>query len=123
MQRVIGIFRKIKLPLRWKLLGSFLLVNAVLLVALAIALIAIAGSISTIERLRNSQARVNQLTNIKLNQVKLVNSALDYMWSKNADRLIVYEASRVSLNKELVAYHPTLDQQTAYIDLNKEITA
>jgi methyl-accepting chemotaxis protein len=121
MRRLIRLFQELKLSLRWKLLTGFLLVNAVLLVALALVFAVLIGSVGTIQNLQSSRIRVNQITSIKLDQNKLVNSALDYMWSKNLDRLDTYEASRVNLNKELAAYQPTPANQATYDDLKKEI--
>jgi methyl-accepting chemotaxis protein len=93
------------------------------LVALAVAFVAISGSISSLESLRDSRTRVNQIASIKLSQTKMVNSALDYMWSKNTDRLNEYEGNRVTLNKELASYQPPNEQKTTYQDLVKENTA
>lgn len=121
MQKLVSFFQVVNLTLRWKLLGGFLLVNAVLLLALALAFVAISGNVGTIENLQNSQVRVNQLATIELDQNKLVNSALDYMWSKNTDRLIVYENSRVKLNKEFAGFKPTAAQQATYAELKREI--
>lgn len=121
MQKLVSFFQVVNLTLRWKLLGGFLLVNAVLLIALALAFVAISGNVGTIKNLQNSQVRVNQLATIELDQNKLVNSALDYMWSKNTDRLIVYEASRVKLNKEFAAFQPGAAQQATYDELKREI--
>ncbi len=123
MAILIEFIRRIKLQLRWKMLGGFLLANLLLLAALGWAIFGLFNSGESLSSLRNSNDRLQAVSQIELLQGQMVNRALDYAWSDNLARLDEYELVRENLKAALAAFRPNQLQQQNYTRLSKELTS
>jgi methyl-accepting chemotaxis protein len=123
LKRLVELLQRVKLQLRWKLLGGFLLANLLFILALVFALITLFGTTETLQSLRASNQRSETVTQINVKQNQLVNNALDYMWSKNLTSLKDYENTRATLDRQLAAFQPAEDQKAEFAKVQQQLTA
>lgn len=121
MRGLVGVVQRLKLQLRWKLLGGFLAANVFFIIALSIALLTLFGTTNTLQNLRAGNQRSEAVSSLAIKQNRLVTSALDYMWSKSLTSLQDYESTRVALANQLKAFRPSDSQKAKFTELKQKL--
>lgn len=106
MNQLIKMFQTPRISLRWKLLGSYLTSNFLLLVALGLSLAALFGTINALTNFKDTGTRSQQVSRIEIEQAQVVSGALDYIWTLNGSRLNDYKADRQKLKQDLDKFTP-----------------
>ncbi len=120
MKKLVELFQRPQLPLRWKLLGGNLVTILVILGALVLALFTL---FKTTENIKTSNERIQAINLIELTQNERVTSILDYIWSENLARLNEFEIAQRNLDKALANFQPSPLQVEDFNSLKKELTS
>jgi methyl-accepting chemotaxis protein len=120
MSKLVELIQKLRLQLRWKLLGGFLAAIFLLLVALILALFSL---FSTVGKLQTHTERVQQLGQIEVLQSQMVSSLLDYGWSQNLARANDYTITMKRLGQAIEIFQPRSLQQENYQQLRQGISS
>lgn|GEM_PF-1683280 len=121
MRGLIEVIQRLKLQLRWKLLGGFLAANALFILALGLALFTQFGTTNTLQNLRTGNQRSDAVSALIVRQNQLVTSALDYMWSKSLTSLQEYENNRRILESQWNAFRPSESQKAEFAELKQKL--
>jgi methyl-accepting chemotaxis protein len=121
MNYLIELLQKVKLQLRWKLLGGFLLANLFLFLALGVCLLTLFNTSDTLQRVQSSKDRSQVVDQMQVWQAQLATSALDYVWSNKLARRGEHEIAQTNLQRAVDNFQPNPLQAENYQQLKKEV--
>lgn len=121
MPSLTKLIQQFPIPLRWKLLASFLAASLLLLIALGLALSVLFGTTEALKSLKQSTKRDQQVKQLELAQNKLVINALDSVWSGKLARIDEYSLAQQQLDRLLNDFQPSSIQNANYLSLREEL--
>lgn len=121
MEKVIYFIQHIKVQLRWKMLIGFLLANVGLAIALIMAILTLLGNVNSLQNIKSSDDRSQEVDSIQATENQMVIAALDYGWTDNIVHDDEYSLAKSNLDRVLATFQPDPLQKSTFDAMQQSI--